>query len=467
MTATTLADELRGIYLFNGIADDDLAALADVGEVVSFVPGDNLFQQGAVAEWWWVLLEGKLEFRRRAGREDMVVATMENPGQWAGGFTAWMPEAGYTAAAWALTEGRMFRVSGEELGTWARRVIPLGAHFATGVFQTVRVIEMSASQREAMVALGTLAAGLAHELNNPAAATARSVDAMRDVTGSLLSSLEALAAASEAASQFDELDWLRKAVGKKANEPPSVVAEREDDLTDWLDDHDVEDGWKIAPVLAEACADVEWCEQVADALPNALGAGLEWVASTLSLSTILDEMQEATGRISALVNAVRSYSQLDRASVQLIDVTDGLESTLVIMRHELGGITVEREFAADLPRIEAYAAQLNQVWTNLIDNAIDAMDGSGTLTLRTRGAGDCIVVDVVDSGSGMSPDVQQHVFEPFFTTKDVGKGTGLGLDMSRRIVIEQHKGDIEISSRPGETIFSVRLPISLSDSNAG
>jgi signal transduction histidine kinase len=365
------------------------------------------------------------------------------------------------ATARAVSAGRMFRVQGEELGQWARRVFPLGAHLTTGVFQTVRAIEMASNQREALVALGTLAAGLAHEMNNPAAATVRSVDAMKEVTASLMTSLEALAAASEAASQFDQLDWLRRAVSTRSIESPAVLAEREDELTDWLDEHDVENGWQIAPVLAEAGADVDWCEQVAEALPNSFGAGLEWVASTLSLAAILDEMQEATGRISALVNAVRSYSQLDRASVQTIDVVDGLESTLVIMRHDLGGITVERDFAPDLPPIEAYAAQLNQVWTNLIDNAIDAMEGSGTLCLRTRADGDMVVVDVIDSGSGMSPDVQQHVFEPFFTTKDVDKGTGLGLDMSRRIVHEQHKGEIEITSKPGETIFSVRLPVSL------
>jgi len=406
-----------------------------------------------------VLLEGTLDLRRRAGREETVVGKFENPGQWAGGFTAWNHDAGYTATGQGATPGRMFRVTGDDLGAWARRVIPLGAHLTTGVFQTVRVIEAMANQREALVALGTLSAGLAHEMNNPAAAAARAVDSMREVCHTMLSSLTDLAANSLTGDQFLELDALR---GALASERPStsVLADREDELTDWLEEQDVDDAWRIAPVLAEAGADLAWCERVAKVLtPATLSPGLSWVESTLSSAAILGEMQEAISRISTLVAAVKSYSQVDRAAVQLIDVTDGLESTLIIVRHKLDGITVERDYDPNVPRLEAYPAQLNQVWTNLIDNAIDAMNGSGTLCLRTRLDGDAVVVEVVDTGEGMSSEVQAHAFEPFFTTKDVGKGTGLGLDMSRRIVHDQHHGEVTISSRPGETILSVRLPI--------
>jgi signal transduction histidine kinase len=454
-----LIDDLRSLVLFQGVPDDDLSTLARAGEEFTFAPGDVLFQQGVRADYWWVLLEGRVEGLRRAGREDTVVATMASPGQWAGGFKAWNDEAGYMATARAVTAGRMFRVSGDELGRWARDVFPLGVHLITGVFQTVRRIEAVANQRESLVALGTLAAGLAHEINNPAAAAARAVDALREVCDTLLSSLVALAEGSLTAAQFVELDSMRRAVGKGSSD--TSLADREDELIEWLEDRDVTDSWRIAPVLAEAGVDVAWCEQVAEVLTaSALSPGLAWLASTLSVTSILDEMQEATGRVSSLVGAVKSYSQLDRAALQLIDLTEGLETTLVIMRHKIGdGVKVVRQYEPNLPRIEAYPAQLNQVWTNLIDNAVDAMSGVGTLCLRTVAEEDAVVVEVTDDGVGMLPETQAHAFEPFFTTKDVGKGTGLGLDISRRIVEEQHHGQITLMSRPRGTVVRVRIPI--------
>jgi signal transduction histidine kinase len=385
---------------------------------------------------------------------------MANPGQWAGGFKAWNDEAGYMATGRGATPGRMFRVSGEELGRWARELFPLGAHLMTGVFQTVRSIEANASQREALAALGTLAAGLAHEINNPAAAAGRAVDALREVSDTLLDSLVGLAEGQLSATQFVELDALRRILGNEPGPTSTLLAEREDELTEWLEDRDVADAWRIAPVLAEAGVDVAWCEQAAQVLtPSTLAPGFLWVASTLSAGSILEEMREATARISTLVGAVRSYTQLDRASLQSIDVTEGLESTLVMLRHKLpDGITVVREYDPGLPPIEANPAQLNQVWTNLIDNAIDAMNGSGTLRLLTVTEKDSVVVEVIDDGPGMTADVQAHAFEPFFTTKDVGKGTGLGLDIVRR-TISEHRGQIVVRSRPGETIFRISFPL--------
>src|SRR5664279_902151 len=200
---------------------------------------------------------------------------------------------------------------------------------------------------------------------------------------------------------------------------------------------------------------------------SALEPGLEWVASTFSMATLLSEVKEATRRISELVAAVRSYSQLDRASMQQIDLTDGLESTLVMLGHKLrDGVTIVRKYSADVPRIEAYAGELNQVWTNLIDNAVDAMDGAGTLRVTTRVEEDIAVVEIADSGPGMSPQVAARAFEAFYTTKDVGKGSGLGLDIARRIVEERHAGTITIDSRPGETLLRVRIPIRLHQHSA-
>jgi signal transduction histidine kinase len=230
----------------------------------------------------------------------------------------------------------------------------------------------------------------------------------------------------------------------------------------------VEREWTIAPPLAAAGVDLAWCERAATVLEGpALEAGLEWVASTFSVATLLGEVKESTRRISELVAAVRSYSQMDRASMQHIDVTDGLESTLVMLGHKLrDGVTVVRDYGADVPRIEAYAGELNQVWTNLIDNALDAMDGTGTLRVATHVEGDGVVVEIGDTGPGMPPQVAERAFEPFYTTKGVGKGTGLGLDIARRIVVDRHGGTITIDSRPGETVLRVRIPIQPHSPNA-
>jgi signal transduction histidine kinase len=239
------------------------------------------------------------------------------------------------------------------------------------------------------------------------------------------------------------------------------MADQEAALSDWLADHGVDREWVLASSLAAAGVDLAWCERAAAVLEGeALEPGLEWVASTLSVTTLVSEVKESTRRVSELVGAVRSYSQMDRASMQTIDVSDGLESTLVMLGHKLrDGVQVVREYAEDLPRIEAYAGELNQVWTNLIDNAVDAMDGVGTLRVATRAAGDSIVVEIRDTGAGMPPQVQERAFEAFYTTKDVGKGTGLGLDIARRIVVDRHGGAIGIESEPGNTVIAVRLPV--------
>lgn len=229
----------------------------------------------------------------------------------------------------------------------------------------------------------------------------------------------------------------------------------------WLSGHGVEEEWLLAPALAAAGIDAEWCDRLAEiAGPAALVPAIGWVASSLTMEGLLVEVKDATGRISTLVGAVRSYSQLDRAAAQRIHVTEGLESTLAMLGYKLKAIAIERAFATDVPEIDAIPAELNQVWTNLIDNAVDAMDGAGTLRLATSldDLGN-VVVEIEDSGPGMPADVRARAFEPFYTTKDVGKGTGLGLDISRRIIVERHSGDIAIDSQPGRTVMRVTLPV--------
>jgi signal transduction histidine kinase len=459
---------VRGLELFDGLSDEQLAELVDGGSFESIEPGVDLFVEGEPAVAWWVLVDGAIDLVRHIGRETVVVARMDVPGRWAGGFRAWDAEGTYLATGRGSTPGTVLRVPAEVLRERAQSWFPFAGRLIEGLYRTARSIESTARQRGSLVTLGTLAAGLAHELNNPAAAATRAVDALESASATVLSSLSRLALDRISWQQFVELDRLRQELepGSGADDPLDR-ADAEQAMSGWLSRHHVEHEWTLAPALVAAGADVAWCDRVAGALADAdpgadspLQAGLDWVASTVSVRGLLAEVKESTRRVSELVGAVRSYSQMDRASRQRIDLTEGLDSTVVMLSHKLrDGVTVEREYGADVPEVEAYPGELNQVWTNLLDNAVDAMDGRGTLRLTTRLDGADVVVVVADTGAGMSPDVAGRAFEAFFTTKEVGQGTGLGLDIARRIVVERHGGTIDIESEPGRTTVSVRLPV--------
>ena len=454
-------DELRPLFIFNGMPDEQLAELAAAGEEVHFAADDILFEQGAPADDWWVLLEGRVELARRSGHEDTVLATMETPGVWAGGFRAWSESASYLGNARAVAPGRMFRLSAQALNAFVERWFPLGGHLLAAYFRTVRNIEAAWRERAGLVALGTLSAGLAHEINNPAAAAAHSAAALQESTDELLAAMVSMAEQAVSAEQLVALDRLRREIEPPAARLDSMARmDREEELLGWMDRSGVDDGWRLAPVFVTAGVDTPWCDRAAELLDGPqLSAGLRWVASTITTTSLLTDVATSTSRVTALVEGVKSYTQMDRASAQRIDVTEGIESTLGVLAHKLGrGVEVVRNYAEELPQIDADPAALNQVWTNLISNAVDAMEGEGTLHLTTRADGDSIVVEVADTGAGMPSEVQARVFEPFFTTKDVGAGVGLGLDISRRIVVDRHGGGITIDSKPGRTVMSVRLP---------
>jgi signal transduction histidine kinase len=455
-------DELRALALFDGLTDEQLAGLAEGSAEVRIQPGVELFREGEHADSWWVLLDGVIDLMRHIGPEETVVAKMDTPGRWAGGFRAWDDQGVYLATGRGATAGRVLQVPAEVLRAWFEAWLPLGGHLIEGLYHTARSIEATARQRESLAALGRLAAGLAHEINNPAAATSRAVDALEDACQTLLASLNQLAAHQISAQQFHALDTLRQEITSPAAVTDALaLADHEETLASWLASRDIAHEWAIAPSLAAAGADLAWCERAATVLAGPeLEPGLEWVASTLSVATLLSEIKESSRRISALVAAVKSYSQMDRASMRRIDVADGLESTLVMLKHKVPtGVTVVRDYGTDVPPIEAYAAELNQVWTNLIDNALDAMGDAGTLRVSTRTEGNDVVIEVGDTGPGMPPQVAARAFEAFYTTKDAGKGTGLGLDIARRIIVERHGGTIVIDFQPGETVLRVRIPL--------
>ena len=455
-------EQLRQLPLFAGLDDAQLEELVRAGEERTYEAGQELWSEGQPADTWWVLLDGAISLAKRVGREETIVGAMSQPGQWAGGFAAWDPNGLCFATGRTQEASRVLAVPAAELHRLGEEWFAFGVHFIRGLVDTVRRVESTARQREALVALGTLAAGLAHEINNPAAAATRAVDSLSTTSDALVASLITLSEHHVTPAQFAKVDALRRSVTvPEQAADPMAVADREDELADWLAGHDVEREWELAPVLAAAGVDTLWCDRLADVLgADALAAGITWVAHSMSTQALLAEVKDATARISGLVGAVRSYSQLDRAAVQRIDLVEGLESTIVMLGYKLKGIEVERHYADGLPVVEAIPGELNQVWTNLIDNAVDAMDGVGTLRLTSR-VDDLgrAVIEIQDTGPGMPPEVQARAFEPFYTTKDVGKGTGLGLDISRRIVEERHSGELTIDSVPGRTIMRVTLPV--------
>jgi signal transduction histidine kinase len=455
-------DDLRALELFDGLTDAQLTELFEAGSEVKIEPGVELFHEGDPADAWWVLLSGSVALVRHVGREDTVVGVMDVPGRWAGGFRAWDEHGVYLATARGAADGTLLRVPSAVLREKSHAWFPFAGHLIEGLYRTARNIESTARQRESLAALGTLAAGLAHEINNPAAATIRAVGALENAAGTVLAALNRLARDEISPAQLLALDGLRLEIEPPAQPlKPMALADLEDALSEWLEQHGVARSWEIAEPLAAAGVDLAWCERVAAVLgETALEPGLEWVAGAISARALLSQIEDSTRRVFDLVAAIRSYSQMDRASKQTIDVIDGLESTLVMLGHKLrDGVTVVREYGDGVPRIEAYPGELNQVWTNVIVNAVEAMSGSGRLEIRTTAADAGVVVEIVDNGPGMRDEVAARAFDPFYTTKDVGQGTGLGLDIARRVVVERHHGWISIDSHPGSTTLRVWLPV--------
>lgn len=459
----TVAD-LRPIPLFEGLSDEQLGQLVASGTEVRIAPGEELFHEGDPAGNWYVLVDGVIDLYRHVGREDMRVGALDVPGRWSGGFRAWDAHGVCLASGVGSRPGRALRVPAAAMRELLQQWFPFGVHLLAGMSGTARAIEASARERQSLVRLGTLAAGLAHELNNPAAAAIRNVAALKGSIADVLTSLTRLSMEQITADEFGAVDAVRDQEGTVpepvAPHDPLELADFAEEISDWLSKRDVEAPWELGAQLASAGIDLQRCAAVERAVPaGALAPALTYLAATASVTSLLGQLTDSTRRISDLVAATRTYTQMDRGSAQIIDVTEGLDSTLAMLSQKLGGVTVVRDYDDDLPLIDAFPGELNQVWTNLIDNAIDAMSGSGTLRLGARpGPRDGVVVEVTDSGTGMTAEVAARAFEAFYTTKDVGSGTGLGLDIAQRVVVERHGGTIEIDSGPGGTTMRVALP---------
>jgi signal transduction histidine kinase len=325
--------------------------------------------------------------------------------------------------------------------------------------------EVMLRQSEKLATLGKLSAGMAHELNNPAAAAQRGAGQLMEAVSQLQQTYLKLGELKLTESQLDLLLALDKVAQERASQPADLDSltrsDREDELETWLDKQGVEKAWEISPALVNLGYEPdELAALVADFSPAQFPIAIEWLNCTYQIYSLLEEIGQGAGRITEIVKALKGYTYLDQAPIQNVNLHEGLDSTLVILRSKLKpGITVHRQYAPDLPRIQAYGSELNQVWTNLIDNAIDAMNGSGTITLRTRKDAAWAIVEIEDTGPGIPEEIQPHLFDPFFTTKPPGQGTGLGLNISHNIVVQKHGGRIDVVSRPGMTRFEVRIPL--------
>jgi len=472
-TRTHLAcdiDELRTMFLFERLNDDQLLWLCGHGHVEHIDPG-VLYREGDPATDFYVMLEGSLALYRRVGVDDVEIARTAQVGVYAGAWAAYLgdrvPQT-YSQTLRVLEPSRFYVLSADDFAAFMNDWFPMAVHLLEGLFFGQQSSQAAIGQRERLLALGSLSAGLTHELNNPAAAATRATATLRERVAGMRHKLAMIASGPYDREQLGQIIHLQeKAVAAlaraRASEKvpsPLQVSDLEDELVDWMDDHGISGGWELAPSFVAADLGVQWLDMVASCVGDeVLEGAVRWLSYTLETESLMNEVEDATGRISSLVGAAKQYSQIGRAPDQTVDIHELLDSTLTMLERQLGeGITVVRDYDRTLPPIHVFAAELNQVWTNLIDNAAQAMDGKGTLTLTTRRVEDWLEVVVADTGPGIPDAVVGRIFEPFFTTKPVGSGTGLGLDISWRIVVGKHHGDLSVVSEPGDTQFLVRLP---------
>ena len=454
--------ELRPIDLFADLDDAELQRWVDVATVCDVAAGDLIVDQGD-HPGFKLLIKGTVQAMLVDDGRVEPAGRHEAP-TWMGAIPV-MTEMPIAVRMQAETDCRVATVANDDFFDLVLSQRDVHRRIMRQVRPVVSRITAVEQNRERLASLGTMAAGLAHELNNPAAAAKRAASDMADaldVLGSTIGHFVRAGVTREQAEQLVELqaEALGQAAGRTRLDALDS-ADAEDELVDALDDLGVAEGWRVAEPLVAAGIDAEWLARVAELAGPATGAAVDWVAASLTARELAAELNESADRMSRLVGAVKTYAYMDRGGMVETDVHEGIETTLVVLAHKLKHTSIEvvRDYDRALPKLTVRGGELNQVWTNLIDNAIDALGDSGTITITTRRDGDCAVVEVADDGPGIPDDVRDRVFEPFFTTKAVGSGTGLGLDTARRIVQERHRGSLSLESAPGRTAFEVWLPL--------
>jgi len=457
--------DLRKSPLFEGLSDDELKQLMDDAKPVSLRAGEVLMKQGEPGHTAFIVVKGDFEIQKQSG-QSLIKIDVRGSGEIIGEM-ALLSQAPRSATVTAVIDSETLCISKEVFDNLLSTSPSAAKAVLHWIMTRLSQNEALLHQQERMAALGTLSAGLAHELNNPAAAAQRSAALLKEYQFKYLTLTHQVEAVAVKENQADWLNAFMQDVSRHIESPIKLDALEKIDLVEqlqaWLEANGVSSAWEFVPALVSFGWGVGSLDELKEL--TFFDLFIQWLGTGCLLMVLLSEVQLTTERLSQIVQAMKSYTYLDQAPLLEVDVHDGLENTLVIMQHKLKqGVTIKREYSSNLPRIEAYASELNQVWTNIIDNAADAMGGKGEITLKTYQEDHHVVVEIIDNGPGIPENIQSRIYEPFFTTKPPGKGTGLGLHISHDIVANRHHGQLLVESKPGETKFKVILPERISKS---
>jgi signal transduction histidine kinase/predicted CoA-binding protein len=453
---------LKKIPMFAELPEADLERLCQMVTEIRLPAGAELFSEGSPGDQAYVIKEGQIEIVKSSNGREVLLAVRQ-AGEVIGEMSL-LDSSPRFATGRARNESLLLAIRHEDLDHLLNTSPSAAKAMLYTFIARLRSTELILRQSEKMAQLGTLTAGIAHELNNPASAARRGAEQLQEVVQRLQASHRELNRISLSEAQESKLADLDVLALQRARQPvdlgPLDRSDREEQIETWLEDNNIEDSWDLAPTLVRLGYQEDQLQDLLKEFDaHQFKCVIQWLEATYSVYELLEEIHQGATRIGEIVKALKTYVYLDQAPVQSVDIHEGLDNTLVMLRSKLKkGVVVHRQFAPNLPRIQAFGSELNQVWTNIIDNAIDAMDGEGEITLRTRLDGEWVVIEIEDNGSGIPEEIQSKIFSPFFTTKPVGKGTGLGLNISYNI-IQKHGGEIKIYSHPGMTRFDVRLPL--------
>jgi signal transduction histidine kinase len=452
--------ELLRVPAFAGLPDDQITWFISQGEELHLKAGDYYTRQGDPADAMFVIFEGQLQVRGEIGGETIIFDL--KPGD-VTGVLPFSRMKQFTVSGRAMTDARALRFPAAHFPELVQKMPELAQRLVGLMSDRIRETTRIEQQRDRLAALGKLSAGLAHELNNPASAAKRAASRLRQTLKRIKDASHDLGRREITPAQRSELEKLETSLLQNEDPPPDAltISDLEEQLDTSMRNHGLTDMWQLAADLARKNVKPEVLESLFATLgDDTARAALVRIAASLEIWSMLAEIESSTSRISDLVLAIKEYTYMDQAPVQNVDIVKSLETTLTILNHKLKhGVEVKRDYQKIPLMVNSFGSELNQVWTNLIDNAIAAMSGKGILRVRTLREDTCVVVEIGDNGPGIPPDVEPHIFEPFFTTKGVGQGTGLGLDTVQRIV-RKHRGNIQVDSVPGDTRFQIRLPLS-------